>query len=462
MANVILTVQFDKPKTWNKDYLDYIKDKQKSLIEVSGIEPRLINSVEKNYLNYIGNEEKNQSNKFYDYENKEIYSETFDEKNFNMSRKDILKKQYEFNKSSEEGSILWKGVISFKNEFLSENKILQTNESGIQIIDDMKLKNYARESINTYIRNSKLDSNNVNYMAGIHYNTDNIHIHFAIVEKEARVKIGKEKQEVFEKCKSSIVNNISRDNNYYIYMDSLKNKIKIGCKNIDMKTQYQNQLKDIANLLPSKGKITYNSKYNSPELICHVDKLMENILSNNINYITYNNELDKKVETLRSNYGSSGDNKLDNFKINKIHELKTSVGTIILEEAKQLNSEVNFEKEKINLISDIKNDNMEQIQKEIYEENKNETNNIDYNVMKKNNFRKIPKVDNEQIQKEIYEENKTTDKYNKNLIKKQDNIIDNISRNIDYQISCASNDLKKITRHIQKQKYNELNGYQTL
>lgn len=83
--------------------------------------------------------------------------------------------------------VRYRSVCSFDNKFLTENGIM----SPMGLIDYQKLRSAVRNSMAAMIdKTQKLDADNVEWVGSIHTNTDNVHIHFQLVEKEKRQKKG--------------------------------------------------------------------------------------------------------------------------------------------------------------------------------------------------------------------------------------------------------------------------------
>ena len=136
------------------------------------------------YINYIDRDEATRNdnmekfNLYQDYmDNPEKSTGVFtEEKDFmSMSEKQQLKKV--FQKAQENGSLMWQPVISFDNEWLEENG-LYDRKTGI--LDEVKMKEFTRKSVRKMLHNENLD--HAIWSASFHYNTDNIHIHIAVVE----------------------------------------------------------------------------------------------------------------------------------------------------------------------------------------------------------------------------------------------------------------------------------------
>lgn len=74
-------------------------------------------------------------------------------------------------------SVMWQTVISFDNVWLSKNGVY---DSKNKMLDERKICEVTRMAMTELLKREKLE--NAIWSAGIHYNTDNIHVHIAIVE----------------------------------------------------------------------------------------------------------------------------------------------------------------------------------------------------------------------------------------------------------------------------------------
>lgn len=115
--------------------------------------------------------------------------------------------------SKSEGCPKYIGYLSFRNEFLEDNGLLINGH-----LDKARMMDTARKGINALIQTSqKLKNDNVYWYAGIHEDTDNIHIHFTFLEyhrlEDRRVTYKGQGQDLieikaFQKMKSAVANNI--------------------------------------------------------------------------------------------------------------------------------------------------------------------------------------------------------------------------------------------------------------
>ena len=103
----------------------------------------------------------------------------FTEHQDRLSSDDKEKLKEVFATAEENGSLLWQTVISFDNEWLEENGLFDKEN---KILDELKLKQCARKGLREMLANEKLE--NAIWSGAFHYNTDNIHIHVALVEPQ--------------------------------------------------------------------------------------------------------------------------------------------------------------------------------------------------------------------------------------------------------------------------------------
>lgn len=324
-AGVIFKVQFNQVGTWDVNYYDYVDDDIKSLKEAKEIENDL------DYFDYLdGNFNKHKMKNYNTQFGSELdnSSLSFDNNSNNFNSKDVENKRREYKKACDHNSLLWKGVISFDHEYLIDKGLLHSEEDKL-IVKDKLIKQYARDCIASFIEEAGLKE--ANYHAGIHYNTDNIHIHFAVYENYGRTKKGVLDEKVLEKVKSKMVNNIESNKEVYKRLDILKKQIK-NETNKKLSRQ-QKDLNSIKILLPKEGRVSYSSLEESSQLKAEVDKLVEKELNNNENYAIYQKELDDFSATYSKAYG--GD-KYKKYKINKFNELNIQMGNMILKEVKNM------------------------------------------------------------------------------------------------------------------------------
>ena len=127
---------------------------------------------------YMGNPEKSTG----------LFSMDYDQLSADTAQ--IYKEQ--FQKAQDDGSLLWQTVISFDNRWLEE---LGIYDSSTQELDEARIRGMTRIFMKT-LTGMWADISNTTKArtAAVHYNTDNIHVHIAIVDPESereKVKDGK-------------------------------------------------------------------------------------------------------------------------------------------------------------------------------------------------------------------------------------------------------------------------------
>lgn len=103
-------------------------------------------------------------------------SELFTEKSDSLTQEEKKKLKEVFNIAQENKSIMWQHVISFDNRWLRQQGILGEGD----VLNENKLKDVTRTAMMKL--KEKEHMQNAIWSAAIHYNTDNIHIHIAMVE----------------------------------------------------------------------------------------------------------------------------------------------------------------------------------------------------------------------------------------------------------------------------------------
>lgn len=83
-----------------------------------------------------------------------------------------------FDQAEENGSVMWKTIISFDNEWLQENGVY---DPETKILNTSIIRDSTRNCMKKILEKEGLDQSTV-WSAAIHYNTDNIHVHIATVE----------------------------------------------------------------------------------------------------------------------------------------------------------------------------------------------------------------------------------------------------------------------------------------
>lgn len=206
---VVLKSKFVMPSSKEyQDYVSYIDRKDaKRDVEID-LDSKKTNDffIFHSYMDYMDDDKK--------------YGALFTDDKDVLTEDDRSHVKERFNEAQENGSPLWQDVISFDNDWLIEQNILQPDNKEL---DEEKMKNVVRGAMDTLLKTENMDKSAL-WTASIHYNTDNIHVHVATVEpKPTREKMkyfdeverkwkeqyrAKRKQGSLDKMKSSVVNQI--------------------------------------------------------------------------------------------------------------------------------------------------------------------------------------------------------------------------------------------------------------
>lgn len=306
----------------------------------------------KNYINYIDRKDthskKNHKNEFKNYQNymndEEKSTGLFTKELDFMSENDKEVYKDIFDKSQKNGSILWQDVISFDNEWLKEIGILNGKD-----IDEIKLKSATRSAMNELLKKEGTLHNSI-WSAAIHYNTDNIHIHVATVQTFNYSERGKRKQKSINSMKSQVANILldrSEENqklNEFIrdkVINHKKNNSTYTLKNRLLNPELIKQISEIQKNLPKdKRQWNYNMTtmaHVKPEIDKFTDMYITKYFPKE--YEEFKKNLDKEVAIFKRSYGENSS--AENYKLNKINDLKQRFGNVVLKEIKELEKEKN-------------------------------------------------------------------------------------------------------------------------
>lgn len=346
-AGVVVVTKFCRPEAnqYGK-YVDYI-DRDEAIRQEHDMEYNL-------YADYMGNPEKTTG----------LFTE--DRDSLSISEKKMLKEN--FRTAQKNGSLMWQTVISFDNQWLQENGIY---DYASKQTDERKLKEITRNAVGKMLKNEGLE--NALWSASIHYNTDNIHIHVATVEpvpmrrqkeyiqyrtverdgeskKEAifdldgkPVKkmeyVGRFQGKSIEKCKSSVVNQILRERESNIRINSIiRESILEGRKksSLLMDKKFKTDFLELYSRMPDVDTKMWN--YNSSVmagLLPQIDRLTEKYLKayHAEEYKELKQELRMQGLEYQKAYGGSREG--NDYAEGKLRDLYARMGNTILKEIRQ-------------------------------------------------------------------------------------------------------------------------------
>ncbi|WP_240678661.1 MobP2 family relaxase [Bacillus cereus] len=311
-------------------------------------------------MDYIGRKdavekEKNEFSSYQDYMgNEEETSSLFtkEEDVVSLDGKNRLKEA--FKTAQKNKSVLWQEVISFDNEWLEKHGIYNSES---KMLDEEKLKDVTRKAMDVMMTKERLRDTAI-WSAAIHYNTDNIHVHVAMVEpvpsggriiSKGRFKgmhRGKRKQKSIDAMKSKVVNSImDRSEEYKKINDLIRNKIVKSKKDVHLseKRKMKKLFDEIMKELPEDKK-QWQYNYNS---ISHVRDKIDQLSDMYIEkyhkkeFEELKERLEEEMEMMKEAYGGSEEDKqrYNQFGDTKINDLYTRLGNAVLKEIKQVAKE---------------------------------------------------------------------------------------------------------------------------
>lgn len=274
-----------------------------------------------------------------------------------------------FQTAQDNGSLMWQTVISFDNRWLAEHGLYDLDT---RIIHEKTLQRIVRASVEKMLEKENLG--NAVWSAGFHFNTDNLHVHIATVEpiptREKRTYIqrdekgnalydekgnikkvteykGRFKQSSIEACKSSVVNQIIREQNYNREINQLVRDTFLKQKketSIEKDKDLSEQFLKIYNMLPeiSPNLWKYGSN-NMRSVRPELDKLTLRYLEkyHKEEFAEFKRLSSLQSEQYREAYGKKGNQGRD-FAKGKMEDLKKRMGNAILQE--MVNHSQNIEK----------------------------------------------------------------------------------------------------------------------
>lgn len=336
---VVLKSQFviSNDKAFDKyiNYIDRDDAKVKKVIEYKHDDPTDEFKVFHKYMDYMDDDKKDG----------ELFTDDRDLLSDDELKK--LKKGYQI--AQKNGSPLWQDVISFDNDWLEEQGLY---DPVTHSVNEDKLRDVSRKAVDELLKQEKIKPETMLWTGSIHYNTDNIHIHLAMVQpepigqkktfkdKEGKLVTqfrGKRKQKSLDRMKSKVANEILDRNKDYERIDELiRNPVR---EKRTIKLSAYNKTKDLfiktIPLLPDdmkQWKYGYNSVDAARPYIDKISRIyLEEFHSDEIKELY--DQLDKQVDISERLFGSgSGYHK---YKDNKLDDLRKRMGNAVLEEMRE-------------------------------------------------------------------------------------------------------------------------------
>lgn len=302
-----------------------------------------------NYINYMDKEEKVRNNNLYKFSlyndymgNPEKTTGLFCAKKDNLSLEEKKNFKYIFSEAEKNKSVMWQHVISFDNRWLALQGIMEP-ETGK--VNENKLREVTRVAMNKLQKIEELE--NAIWTASIHYNTDNIHIHIAMVEPlSMRGKVdgivkGKLKQSTLDKTKTSIINRLMEQQLENTLINDIirKNILEDKKKNIFIKdNEFVKLFKEVHSQLPQDHRLWNYGCVKIKHLIPKIDRMSEIYLNkyHKEDMQKLNELLIVQNEKYNMAYGTKTESQYIN---NKKKDLYYRLGNVILKQIKEFDKQ---------------------------------------------------------------------------------------------------------------------------
>ncbi|MED1738134.1 MobP2 family relaxase [Bacillus swezeyi] len=329
------------------------------------------------YVSYIDRDEAVRTKKFHTYNvnkldgynqymgNPEKSSGIFTKNNDNLSLSNKKKLQQVFRQAQKNDSVMWQDVISFDNKWLEEHGIYNLKTGWV---NEGAIQNSIRKGMDVLLREERLEQSGV-WSAAIHYNTDNIHVHIALVEpnptKEYGVftnkqtgetyqaRRGNRKKRTLDKMKSTVANTLLDRDKELAKISQLIHE-KIAPKGVRFQPNLDFKMLKMYNRiyqnLPGDMRLW---KYNNNALK-DVRPEMNKVITLYIQkhhpeeFKKLDQSLKEEMEFRKSVYGD-GPKEVERYKEyreNKKNELYAKLGNAMLREMAEIRKQQNKEKRK--------------------------------------------------------------------------------------------------------------------
>ncbi|QUE87953.1 MobP2 family relaxase [Exiguobacterium alkaliphilum] len=246
-----------------------------------------------------------------------------------------------FKQAQENGSILWQDVISFDNTWLRETGVLHDD-----LVDAKRLIQATRNAVDSMLQKEQMV--HAYWTGAVHYNTDNIHVHVAIVETSHMRERGKRKPKSIELMKSKVIHSLADRTNEQEKLNAfIRDELVAHKRNRKIPTlpnrvlhpDLVRQFKEIYERLPEdKRQWRYNMNGMQP-LRESLDRLTDRYIAIHFKaeFLAFNERLEQEVSFHRRSYGDT--EKAERYRMTKRQDLYTRMGNAILSEMRDLSKE---------------------------------------------------------------------------------------------------------------------------
>ena len=325
------------------------------------------NAIEANSNSHLSNSEKNELALINGYLNKYDVPTVQDDKvlpGYFTSEKEIIRNEdkadirKKIRECAMSGSIMWQPIISFDNNFL---KKMKGYDPTTGYLDEAGLRKASHKMMDYLEKKEGL--NPIYWTAAIHRNTDNIHIHYALVEQANSRKLqkykgieeprGKFKQSTLDGMKSTFANSFFKTTDLLRDLNEarqhLTKSVTTAFKESITQPSFQNNLNKFVQNLPNerkKWRVGSLNKIQKDDL----NKLVDQVMLDDPEYGNWTKLFTTYRDYYESLYGHSKNNK-KNIAYKKWLDMRSRVGNALLSDLRRMDKRAEYYREKINIHS---------------------------------------------------------------------------------------------------------------
>lgn len=244
------------------------------------------------------------------------------------------------------GSMLWTDVVSFDNRWLERQGLYNPKTGELK---SEALREASRKMLDVLGKREHL--NQPFWLASVHRNTDNIHIHFAIMEKENSRKMvdvggemqprGNFKQSTIYAMKSAFANELVDLSRVQARITEERSNVREAvyqnAKEAMNRPDFRDRLNAFIKRLPAdRRKWNYQSLHRmDPSLTKELDKITDELLKDDPHLEKYKDLVGDVDEFYKEQYGKTK-NEHKHYADNQLKDLKKRAGNRLLHDLSNL------------------------------------------------------------------------------------------------------------------------------
>lgn len=244
------------------------------------------------------------------------------------------------------GSMLWTDVVSFDNRWLERQGLYNPKTGELK---SEALREASRKMLDVLGKKEQL--NQPFWLASVHRNTDNIHIHFAIMEKENSRKMvdvggemqprGNFKQSTIYAMKSAFANELVDLSRVQARITEERSNVREAvyqnAKEAMNRPDFRDRLNAFIKRLPAdRRKWNYQSLHRmDPSLTKELDKITDELLKDDPHLEKYKDLVGDVDEFYKEQYGKTK-NEHKHYADNQLKDLKKRAGNRLLHDLSNL------------------------------------------------------------------------------------------------------------------------------